>query len=203
MTIIALDLQPEVIALPPPEQGATDTALDDALWLRRCERRFRQEALPPQTLSSLLWAGCGFNRRGADEERTVPTSQGWQEIEVYVLLAQGAYRYEPRSNHLLLVQPTDLRDLSGPRDLAGAAPLNLVYVADFKRTSGVTVGDRDVMAGLAAGCIAQNVSLACAARSLGTALRSRTERRRLAQALRLNPTERIVLAQTVGWPALN
>jgi nitroreductase len=79
--------------------------------------------------------------------------------------------------------------------------LNLVYVADFDRMVGAQVREREFLAGVAAGCIAQNVYLACAALGLACVVRALIDRRRLAPALALSPTQRITLAQTVGLPA--
>jgi nitroreductase len=52
--------------------------------------------------------------------------------------------------------------------------------------------------GADAGCIAQNVYLTCAAIGLATVVRGLVDRRLLAPALGLRPTQRIALAQTVG-----
>jgi nitroreductase len=65
--------------------------------------------------------------------------------------------------------------------------LKLVHVADFAR-----------MQGADAGCIAQNVYLYCACAGLATVVRGLIDRRRLAAALGLSTTQRIVLAQSVG-----
>jgi hypothetical protein len=48
--------------------------------------------------------------------------------------------------------------------------------------------------------MAQNVYLYCASAGLATVVRGLVDRRRLAVALGLKPTQRIALAQTVGLP---
>jgi nitroreductase len=73
-----------------------------------------------------------------------------------------------------------------------------VYVADFARMTDSRPDEREFLAGVAAGCIAQNVYLSCAACDLGTVVRALIDRRSLAKALRLSPTQRITLAQTIG-----
>ena len=61
--------------------------------------------------------------------------------------------------------------------------------------------ERDFLAGADAGCIAQNVYLYCAAAGLACVVRGLIDRRRLAAALGLAKTQRVALAQTVGFPA--
>src|SRR5271166_4918728 len=51
----------EPIALVEPKLEECGS-LAEAFRLRRTVREFSDEALPPQTLSDLLWAACGINR---------------------------------------------------------------------------------------------------------------------------------------------
>ncbi len=60
---------------------------------------------------------------------------------------------------------------------------------------------RDVFSAIAAGAIAQNVSLYCAAAGLGTVIRGWINHRVPADALRLNEDALPILAQTVGYRA--
>jgi nitroreductase len=50
------------------------------------------------------------------------------------------------------------------------------------------------------GFIAQNVYLYCASEGLGTVVFASIDRERFAQAAELQPEQRIVLAQSVGYP---
>lgn len=200
MPNIAQDLVTEVVLLPPPERGAVATTLEQALQRRCSQRSFLPDDLPLQTLSSLLWAAYGYNRPGSDG-RTAPSAHNWQEIEVHAVLREGAYRYDARVNRLLLVKPADLRALTGTQDFPAVAPLNLLYVADYARMTGADGDEREFLAGVAAGGIAQNVSLACAARGLACVVRALIDRGKLGRALGLRSSQHVVLAQTVGRPA--
>jgi len=51
----------EPIAFPEPKLEGCGS-LAEAFRARRTVREFSDEALPPQTLSDLLWAACGINR---------------------------------------------------------------------------------------------------------------------------------------------
>ena len=198
MSTIPLDLAADRIPLPAVRQ-LPGLSLDAALHERRSCREFMPDALPLDVLSSLLWCAFGINRspRGG---RTAPSAHDWQEIDVLAVLPEGSYRYDARTHRLVLVSAEDLRHLTGTQDFVATAPLNLVYIADFDRMVGAPSAQREFLAGVASGCIAQNVYLACAALGLGTVVRALIDRRALAPALHLPSSQRITLAQTVGLP---
>jgi SagB-type dehydrogenase family enzyme len=198
MTDLTLDLQTDVCELPEPVLP-TATTLAEALSRRSSSRSFDARTLSLEQLSALLWAAFGINRRSSGR-RTAPSAHNWQEIDIYAVTADGSYRYDPARHRLDLVRATDLRAATGRQDFVASAPLNLVYVADFERMLNVQEEDRAFLVGADAGCIAQNVYLYCAAADLATVVRALVDRRQLAMALGLRPTQRIVLAQSVGWP---
>lgn len=198
MSTVALNLETDDVALPAPALPVRAT-LEATLRQRKSTRDVRPDALPLATLSALLWAAFGINRSGSGG-RTAPSAHNWQETTIYAVLSEGSYRYDASSHRLCLVKAQDLRHLTGTQSFVANAPLNLVYVADFARMPDVAPHEREFLAGVASGCIAQNVYLACAALGLGTVLRGLVDRRELAHALGLPPTQRITLAQSVGVP---
>ena len=101
---------------------------------------------------------------------------------------------------LKLVRTGDLRPLTGPQDFVGSAAVDLVYVADFSKMGDANDEQRTFFAAADAAVIAQNVYLFCACAGLATVVRGLVDRRRLAPALGLARHERIVLAQSVGYP---
>jgi SagB-type dehydrogenase family enzyme len=185
------------IALPPPHTAGT-APLMQALRARRSTREFSPRPLPRDVLSTLLWSAFGVNRPDSGG-RTAPSAHGWQEIEVYVALAEGTYRYDAREHALRLVVASDLRAATGVQDFVGTAPLDLVYVADFGKLGDASAEDRTFYASADAGFVAQNVYLYCAAAGLGCVVRGLVDRRKLAPAMQLRIDQRIVLAQTVGY----
>ena len=187
------------IELPKPvADGGCD--LLAALKARHSTREFAATPLPLATLATLLWAGFGVNRPRSGG-RTAPSAHGWQEIDVYAALAEGLYRYDAAAHALEPAVEQDLRALTGVQDFVGAAPLNLVYVADFSRMPDASQQDREFFAACDAAVVAQNVYLYCAAAGLVTVVRGLVDRKRLAPAMRLRREQRIVLAQTVGFAA--
>jgi len=186
------------IALPPP-QTTNNVPLLQALRSRRSTREFSLRPLPLDVLSTLLWSAFGVNRPDSGG-RTAPSAHNWQEIEVFVALPDGAYRYDARDHTLRLIVASDLRAATGVQDFVATAPLNLVYVADFGKMGDASAEDRTFYASADAGFVAQNAYLYCAAAGLACVVRGLVDRRKLAPALQLRVDQRIVLAQTVGYP---
>lgn len=187
------------IKLPPPEM-AGGMPLMQALKARHSTREFASKALPPHMLSNLLWAASGVNRSETGQ-RTAPSAHDWREIDVYVTTADGAYRYDPPTHTLIKVVAGDIRPLAGVQDFVATAPLNLVYVADLNRMSGASAEDKAFYSATDAGFVAQNVYLYCASAGLAVVVRGLIEREALSAALGLASHQRIILAQSVGYPA--
>jgi len=199
MSSVAATHEMGLIKLPPP-QWERAAPLLKLLTKRSSSRDFSPRALSPVVVSTLLWAAFGINRHETGG-RTAPSAHNWQEIEVFAVLAQGAYRYDGATHVLRLAKTGDLRTLTGVQDFVGNAPLNLVYVADFAKMVDATDEQRTFFASADAAVIAQNVYLFCSCTDLATVVRGLVDRRKLAPALGLHARERIVLAQTVGYPA--
>ena len=183
----------------PAPQADGGLPLMQALTRRRTTRSFARQVLPPQVLSNLLWAAFGVNR--PDGHRTAPSARNWQEIDIYVAMASGAYVYDAKAHALQRVLPQDVRALAGTQAHARNAPLTLVYVADARRMGGASDEGRTELAAADTGFIAQNAYLFCASEGLATVVFASIDRERLAQALKLDRAQRVVLAQSIGYPA--
>lgn len=190
---------PPDIVLPAPGVSGGMSLLD-ALRQRHSTREFSARELSPQLLSNLLWAADGVNRADTGG-RTAPSARNWQEIDIYAALPQGLYRYDAAPHRLVPLAGGDLRQNTGLQDFVGRAPLNLVYVADLDRIDTAGSDERRFYSAADAGFIAQNVYLFCASSGLATVVRGLVDRRALARSMRLRPQQRVLLAQTVGYPA--
>jgi len=186
------------IALPPPQRTG-GLPLMEALSLRQSRREFSTAPLSRQRLSDLLWAADGINRPEV-HERTAPSAMNLQEIDVYVALAEGLYRFDVEQHALELVAHSDARGVTGLQDFVEVAPVDLVYVADQHRMRIIPPGRRDSYASFCAGAIAQNVYLYCASVGLATVVRGLFDEAALAAALGLEPHQHIILTQTIGQP---
>ncbi|KVT41253.1 nitroreductase family protein [Burkholderia ubonensis] len=190
---------PASIALPRPDPDGGATLMT-ALARRMSSREFAATPLPPTTLGTLLWAADGVNRP-ASGGRTAPSAHAFNEIDIYVALPYGVYRYDAPAHRLVLKHAVDARNLTGYQDFVGRAPLDLVYVVRTSALLEMPPQQRDVFSAIAAGAIAQNVSLYCSSAGLGTVVRGWINHRTLADALCLNEDELPILAQTVGYQA--
>ncbi len=192
----------DALALPPP-RTEIGIPLMRALSQRASSRSFRGGELPLPVISDLLWAAFGVNRP-ASGGRTAPSAYGVQDIDVYLATAKGLFFYDATGHRLLPALPDDLRAATGSQGFAATAPLDLVYVSDADRLAagGIAAGeDRSMYAWAHSGFIAQNVYLYCASEGLATVVRSTIDREGLAGRMSLAGSQRVTLAQTVGYPA--
>jgi hypothetical protein len=188
------------IRLPPPRcQGGLP--LMEALQRRASGRAFEPTALDPQTLSDLLWAAAGINRPELGG-RTAPSAMNAQEVDLYVALPDGLYRYAPAAHALHLAAASDVRRVTGYQDFVDTAPLDLVYVAHHGRMNLVPAAQRERFAFAAAGAMAQNVYLFCAANGLATVIRAWFDAGALSAAMGLAADQQLLLCQTVGAAAV-
>jgi SagB-type dehydrogenase family enzyme len=197
LSAAALAAPPEAVVLPKPERTGGKTLMQ-ALSNRRSGRQFRPGKLPAQQLSNLLWAAYGVNR--ADGRRTAPSAMNRQSVDVYVTLPDAAYLYNAREHKLEPVAAGDLRAATGTQSFAAEGALNLVLVADMGRFGSQSEENKATWAGVEAGAVVQNVYLYCASEGLATVVRASFQREALAQALKLKPGQKILVAQTVGFP---
>jgi nitroreductase len=195
--IMAGNLLAQSIDLPGPQKTG-GMPLMEALAKRSTARAFDSKELSAQQLSSLLWAAFGINR--PDGKRTAPSAMNFQETDIYVLLKQGAYVYSATSNRLDLVVAEDIRALGGTQSFVKDAPVTLVFVADFARMGQGSVDNKKNTANIDVGYISQNAYLYCASEGLVTGARGSVDRATLGPRLKLRPDQRIILAQSVGYP---
>jgi SagB-type dehydrogenase family enzyme len=173
--------------------------LMQALKERATSRSFSGEPLPDRVLSNLVWAAFGINRPGSGR-RTAPSAQNAQEIDVYVVMERGTYVYDAKAHVLTPTVAGDLRALTGKQSFAKDAPVTLVFIADYARMGRASQEDRDLYSAADTGYISQNVYLFCASEGLATGVRASIDRSVLAKAMKLRPEQKIILAQSVGYP---
>lgn len=184
----------------PPALKSGGRPLLDTLGLRRSAREFDGRGLSLQQMSNLLWAACGLNR-AASGGRTAPSTRDWREIDVYVSTADGLNRYDPNAHRLDPVLARDIRADTGAQAFVASAPANLIYVVDLKKVSATDEEERRFYCAADAGFIAQNVYLYCASEGLATVVRGLVDRKALAKTMGLRMHQRVLLCQSVGFPA--
>jgi hypothetical protein len=185
-----------------------------ALERRKTTREISATPLPMQLLSNLLWAACGVNRKAGPfgvPGRTAASASNSQEIDLYIALKEGVYLYSALENLLAPIVAGDLRVgalTPGQRGVDGKAPVQLIYVVDVHRlthTSGFQepgLQDPEVQKSyyyVDTGLIAGNVYLFAAAQGLAAWFHN-CDKASLAQRLGLRAEQRVLFAQSVGYP---
>ncbi|MBN2612347.1 MAG: SagB/ThcOx family dehydrogenase [Bacteroidales bacterium] len=186
------------IPLPEPEKTG-GRPLMEVLNDRHSSREFSPKELSDQMLSNLLWAAFGINRPESGK-RTAPSARNRQEMEIYVTSAKGLFLYDAKANALVRILSEDIRSETGAQDWVAKAAINLIYVADYSRLGDADENSKWANANASAGFIGQNVYLFCASENLATVIRGGFDREKLEPVMKLRPDQKIVLAQTVGYP---
>ncbi len=204
---------PQTIKLP-AATGACRVSIAAALELRRTCRTISAKPLSRQALADLLWAACGVNRAEGPfgrPGRTAASASNSQEIDVYVALRDGVYRYDAPAHELVQVAGGDLRGYAmtpGQRSINPDMPVHLIYVADVHRLTHSTgfrepgLQDPETQKSyycVDVGMIAANVYLYCAAEGLAAWFHN-CDRDALALRLGLRQEQRVLFAQSVGQP---
>lgn len=195
--ILCLTLSAQIFAqdiqLPSPRKTG-GLPLMEALNARQTGRDFSSKPLDEQMLSDLLWAAFGINR--PDGKRTAPSARNMQEIDLYVALPSGLYLYEAKQNVLEQIFADDIREQTGKQPFTQRAPVNLIYVAETKRMR----GDTTFYSAVDTGYISQNVYLFCASEGLNTVVLGMVDKDALHKAMKLKPSQLVILTQPVGFP---
>jgi nitroreductase len=186
----------QTLELPAPQKTG-GMPLMEALAKRVTIRSFDTTDISTQQLSNLLWASFGVNR--PDGRRTAPSANNKQEIDIYVLLKNGAYLYDAQNNKLVLVSPEDLRSKAADQRFADA-PVQLIFVADLTKRGDSSEEGKLRMANIDCGYISENTYLYCTSEGLVTGARATVNRDALTPKLKLSPDQRILLAHSVGHP---
>lgn len=171
--------------------------LMEALQNRKSSRTFSDKKIEMQMLSDLLWAANGVNRKESGK-RTAPTANDTRALDVYVIMEDGTYLFNPDEHSIDKISDKDLREFAGRQDFVKKAPVNLIYVSDYSKLK--SGSEKEIYSGSHAGFIGQNVYLFCTSAGLNTVIRAWVDKDILKKEMNLKEDQHIVLAQTVGFP---
>jgi SagB-type dehydrogenase family enzyme len=181
------------IQLPAPQKTG-GMPLMEALNARQTQRTFSAKPLSDQQMADLLWAAFGINR--PDGKRTAPSARNMQEISIYVALPSGLYLYQAQSNALERILDQDIRAQTGKQPFVKIAPVCLIFVSDYDRMK----NQAEFYSATDTGYISQNVYLFCASAGLHTVVLGSVDKEALKTAMKLSPTQHVMLTQPVGLP---
>ena len=195
---------PVTIALPAPDTAGGMTVMQ-ALSQRKTTRSFADAALSEQQLSALLWAANGINRPESGK-RVNPTTMGIYCIDVYAVMADGIYKYDPEAHRLTLISAEDFRpQINAKQTFVHTAPLTLFFVSnpvpprDPSRPANPERQHANNC--LVAGTMLQSVALVAVDKGLGSCVRGSIDRDAFAKAARLAPDQKVLISQTIGMIA--
>jgi SagB-type dehydrogenase family enzyme len=158
-----------IIKLPEADQQGS-VALEHVITVRRSRRKFSVQELTIEQISQLVWAAQGQDTRKG--YRTVPSAGATYPLELFVVTGDGLFHYLPARHWLEKLKEQDLRGelalAAWGQEFVEAAPLTLVFAAQFSRTTG-RYGQRGIRyVYMEAGHAGQNVHLEAEALGLGS-----------------------------------
>jgi len=183
------------IRLPEPKKSG-GKPLMEALAERKSTREFSPEALSYQQISDLLWAGNGINRK--DGKRTAPSARNCQEIDMYVVLPEGIYLHDPKTNILTLKKSGKFIQDMIMQEFDPEPPLLIVFVANYDKMVNMTPENMEFYGATDCGYVSQNIYLYCASENLNTVVLGRIDREKIKKLIGFNG--KAILAQPVGLP---
>ena len=181
-----------------------------ALKESKTTRNISAKELPPQVLSNLLWAAFGVNREKGSfgkPGRTAASASNSQEIDLYVALPEGVYLYEAVP-HRLTPLWRGFSQSGGPRGSSVRTREHLLCGGPVALRYGPgqpdrRIGDPEVQKSYYytdTGLIAANVYLYAASQGLAAWFHN-CNREAAAKDFKLRADQRVLFAQTVGYPA--
>jgi SagB-type dehydrogenase family enzyme len=187
-----------------PERRLTDgTTVAEAIEKRRSVRSFRKQPLDLRSIGQLLWSAQGIVTRSG--LRTAPSAGALYPLEVYAVLPEGVYHYEPKKHRMTLTaegdRRTELRRVALDQASITQAPLVIVLASVDERITkeyGPTRGERYIHNEI--GHAAQNVHLQAAALGLGSVPMGAFHDARVQKVLGLPREERPLYLIPVGFP---
>ena len=159
----------ELITLPKPNQEGS-MPLEEAIVARRSRRNFLPQPLTLEQIGQLAWAAQGQDAHSS--YRTAPSAGATYPLELFVVSSDGLFHYLPAKHSLEKLTDQDLRaalaSAGWGQGFIEAAPLTLVFAAQFARTT-KRYGQRGIRyVYMEAGHAAQNVHLQAEALGLGS-----------------------------------
>lgn len=194
-----------------PSPRKLEMTLQEALEKRRSSRDFSGEPIAEEMVAALLWAANGINRKNF--KRTTPSALNWQDVSVYVVQANGIWKYLPKRHALLFIEGKDQREYFGEiKTWMKLASQHLVFVSDARKTETFTTklidktfkvdfseGELNERArAINVGVKVQAVYLAAVAMGLGCTCRLLVDDQKARELMKLAPEEKIMAICSVG-----
>ena len=190
----------ELITLSKPNQDGS-MSLEKAIAIRRSRRDFSPQSLTLEQIGQLAWAAQGQDSHS--KYRTTPSAGATYPLELFIVTKDGVFKYLPAEHALEGLIDRDIRgelaSAAWGQEFIEAAPLTLVFAAEFSRTTN-HYGQRGVRyVYMEAGHAAQNVHLQAEALGLGSVAVGAFDDASVAEVLSLPKNLEPLYMVTVGY----
>ena len=129
----------EVIRLPQPSiKGGT--SLVENLAKRRTVREFSSKRLSIRQIGQLLWAAQGITEKSLGL-RTAPSAGALYPLEIYVVLPEGIYHYNPHRHELKRVIEGDRRTQLQNMAVSIRASESTTHIHTYTHTHNTQAGE--------------------------------------------------------------
>jgi len=159
----------EIVNFPKPNLEGL-MSLEQAIVSRRSRREFLAKSLTLEQIGQLAWAAQGQD--ASSKYRTVPSAGATYPLELFLVTEEGLFHFLLAKHALEKLVDRDLRSALAAaawgQGFIEAAPLTLIFAAQFTRTT-TRYGQRGVRyVYMEAGHAAQNVHLQAESLGLGS-----------------------------------
>lgn len=190
----------ELITLPKPNQDGP-MSLEKAIAIRRSRRDFLPQPLTFEQIGQLVWAAQGQD--ASRRYRTSPSAGATYPLELFVVSGDGLFAYLPAKHSLEKLSGQDLRaalaSAAWGQEFVEAAPLTLVFAAEFSRTTN-HYGKRGIRyVYMEAGHAAQNIHLQAEVLRLGSVAVGAFDDSSVSKVLELSENLEPIYMVTVGY----
>ena len=160
----------KTIQLPKPNLKGR-VSVEEAIQERRSVRNFKPTPLTLETVGQLLWATQGITEP-VSGFRAAPSAGALYPLEIYLVQADGVYRYVPKGHLLEVLAENDVREKLSEaalgQEFVALAPVSIVIAAEPSRTTW-KYGPRGTQyVHMEAGYAAENLHLQAVALGLGS-----------------------------------
>jgi hypothetical protein len=194
------------IALPKPA-AKIGADLLDSIKMRYAARAFVAKDVSQADLATILWAADGLKgtpdavSAASKAGGTFPVSGDVNYVNLYVLTAKGAYRYDPAGNALKQVATMDIRKEVTPEFIANSAFM-LVFTKDATKIPAFLKSNPVMADQLAVGTASygsENAALAAGVLKIGSIVMFNIKPPAVADGLKLSKDESPLFIMQLGY----
>ena len=192
----------DVVTFPSPDTVGKVT-LETAIKNRRSSRDFTEKILTSSQIGQLLWAGQGIT----DEKtgyRAAPSAGAIHPMQIYVVLGEGLYVYDPKTHSMKKIVNRDVRNTlftaAYRQEVIKKSPCTFIITAKYRLTEAKYRNRGKLFTTLEAGHIAQNIGLQAVTMGLGSVPIGSFDAKSVKRICKIKELEEAIYIISVGNP---